>query len=125
MVRIRAGARTLGCCHRSAALVGRYHPDPFCGERDHENLASLVSEGPAQQTVDVCEQCRHYVKALTILAPIRPEDVFLQDLATLVLDVTALERGHRRPEAKARRVALIAAPSPLHTLFRLPRWTTG
>ena len=84
-----------------------------------------MSEGPAQQTVDVCELCLHYVKALTALVPIRPEDVFLQDLATLVLDVTALERGYRRPDAKARRVEVIAAPSRLQTLFRLPRWTTG
>jgi FdhE protein len=97
----------------------------FCGERGHEHLGSLVSEGPAQQTVDVCEQCRHYVKALTTLVPIRPEDVFLQDLATLVQDVTALERGYRRPDAKARRVEVIATPSRLRTLVRLPRWTIG
>jgi len=98
---------------------------PFCGERGHENLGSLVSEGPEQQTVDVCERCRHYIKALTVLVPIRPEDVFLQDLATLVLDVIALERGYRRPTAKGRRVEVIARPSRPRTLFQLGRWTTG
>ena len=98
---------------------------PFCGERGHKNLGSLVSEGSEQQTVDVCERCRHYVKALTALVPIRPEDVFLQDLATLVLDVIALERGYGRPAPKGRRVEVIAEPSRLQTLFRLRRWTTG
>ena len=98
---------------------------PFCGERGHEHLGSLVSEGPERQSVDVCERCRHYVKALTALVPIRPEHVFLQDLATLVLDVIALERGYCRPAAKGRRVEVIARPSRLQTLFRSRRWTTG
>ena len=98
---------------------------PICGERGHENLGSLVSEGSEQQTVDVCERCRYYVKAVTALVPIRPENVFLQDLATLVLDVTALERGYRRPTAKGRRVQVMAKPSRLRTLFRLRQWTTG
>jgi FdhE protein len=98
---------------------------PFCGERGHEHLGSLVSEGPERQSVDVCERCRHYVKALTALVPIRPEHVFLQDLATLVLDVIALERGYCRPDAKGRRVKVIAKLSRLRTLFRPRRWTTG
>ena len=98
---------------------------PFCGERGHEHLGSLVSEGPERQSVDVCERCRHYVKALTALVPIQPEHVFLQDLATLVLDVIALERGYCRPAAKGRRVEVIARPSRLQTLFRSRRWTTG
>jgi FdhE protein len=98
---------------------------PFCGERGHEHLGSLVSEGPERQSVDVCERCRHYVKALTALVPIRPEHVFLQDLATLVLDVIALERGYCRPAARGRRVEVIARPSRLQTLFRSRRWTTG
>ena len=97
---------------------------PICGERGHENLGSLVSEGSEQQTVDVCERCRYYVKAVTALVPIRPENVFLQDLATLVLDVTALERGYRRPTAQGRRVQVMATPSRLRTLFRLRQCTT-
>jgi FdhE protein len=97
---------------------------PFCGERGHENLGSLVSEG-FEQTVDVCELCRHYVKAVAALVPIRPEDVFLHDLATLVLDVIALERGYRRPTAKGQRVHVVAQPSGLRALFRLRQWTTG
>ena len=94
---------------------------PFCGERGHENLGSLTSEGPGQQSVDVCERCRHYIKAVTTLAPIRPQHVFLQDLATLVLDVIALARGFRRPTAKGRPVEVIATPSRLRALFRLRR----
>jgi FdhE protein len=97
---------------------------PFCGERSHDNLGSLVSEGSEPQTVDVCEQCRYYVKAVTTLVPIRPEDVFLQDLATLALDVIALERGYCRPAPKGRRVEVNARPSRLRALLGL-RWRTA
>jgi FdhE protein len=98
---------------------------PFCGERGHEHLGSLVLEEPDRRTVDVCERCRHYVKALTVLAPIRPEQVFLHDLATLVLDVIALGRGYLRPAAKGQRVEILAKPSRLGALLRPLRWTTG
>jgi FdhE protein len=98
---------------------------PFCGERGHEHLGSLAPEGAEQQTVDVCERCRHYVKAVTVLTPILPEQVFLHDLATLVLDVIALERGYSRPAAEGRSVEVIATPSRLRTLFWLHPWTTG
>jgi len=94
---------------------------PFCGERDHERLSSLVSQGLERQTVDVCDRCRHYLKAFAAQTPIRPERVFLQDLATLVLDVAALERGYRRPAAKGRRVEVIARPARMRTLLRLRR----
>ena len=80
---------------------------------------------PNQRTVDVCERCRHYVKAVTVLTPILPEQVFLHDLATLVLDVIALERGYSRPAAEGRSVEVIATPSRLRTLFWLHPWTTG
>ena len=119
------GQRRLRCGRCGGDWRTEWLRCPFCGERGHENLGSLVSEGPEPQTVDVCERCRHYVKALTALVPIRPEDVFLHDLARLVLDVIALERGYCRPAQKGRRVEVIAKPSRLRTLLRLHRWTTG
>ncbi len=94
---------------------------PFCGERGHEHLGSLVSEGDEPRTVEVCEQCRHYVKSLTVLAPIPPELTLLRDLDTLVLDITALERGYGRPPAPRQRVEVRAKVSRLRALFR----TTG
>jgi len=119
------GQRRLRCGRCGGDWRTEWLRCPFCGERGHENLGSLVSEGPEPQTVDVCQRCRHYIKALAGLVPIRPEHVFLQDLATLVLDVTALERGYRRPAATGREVEVIAKPSRLRTLFRLRQWTNG
>jgi len=95
---------------------------PFCGERDHERLGSLVSpDRRERQTIEVCEGCRGYVKTITTLAPLRPEHVVVEDLATLVLDVAALERGYRRPAARGHEVAVsvVAEPSRLLDLLGL------
>jgi hypothetical protein len=71
----------------------------------------------------VCDGCRGYVKTVTTLTPIPAEHVMLQDLATLVLDVHALEHDYRRPAAKGREVdvRVAAEPSWLRNLFRLGR----
>jgi FdhE protein len=115
------GLRRLRCGRCGGDWRTEWLRCPFCGERDHEHLGSLVPEGSERRTVDVCERCRHYVKAVTSLAPIRPEDVVLLDLATLVLDVVALDRGYVRPAAKRRAVEVVARPSWLRTIFRRPR----
>ncbi len=72
---------------------------PFCGERDHRRQGSLVPEGEEDlRKVDTCRSCRGYVKTVTTLVPIPPPEVLVQDLATLELDIAALERGYARPE---------------------------
>jgi FdhE protein len=115
------GQRRLRCGRCGGDWRTEWLRCPFCGERGHEHLGSLVPEGSERRTVDVCERCRHYVKAVTSLAPIRPDDVILQDLATLVLDVVALKRGYGRPAAKRRPVEVVSRPSWLRTIFRRPR----
>lgn len=74
---------------------------PFCGERDHARLGSLVSTGRlARDKIEVCDHCRGYIKTTMTFAPIPPERVLLQDLATVVLDVAAVERGYRPPNSR-------------------------
>ena len=116
------GARHLrcGCC--GSDWRTEWLRCPFCGERDHERLGSLVSpDRRERQTIEVCEGCRGYVKTITTLAPLRPEHVVVEDLATLVLDVAALERGYRRPAARGHEVAVsvVAEPSRLLDLLGL------
>ena len=77
--------------------------------------------GLERETIEVCDRCRGYVKTMTTHSAIRPEHVVLQDLATLVLDIAALERGYRRPAAKGHQVAVsvVAEPSRLRDLLGL------
>ena len=116
------GARHLrcGCC--GGDWRTEWLRCPFCGEDDHEELGSLVSpDSLARQTIEVCNRCSGYVKTMTTLSAIRPEHVVLEDLATLVLDIAALERGYRRPAAKGHEaaVSVVAESSRLHDLLGL------
>jgi FdhE protein len=116
------GARHLrcGCC--GGDWRTEWLRCPFCGEGDHEKLGSLVSPDKLErETIEVCDRCSGYVKTLTTLGPIPPEHVVLQDLATVVLDIAALERGYRRPAAKGHEVAVsvVAESSRLRDLLGL------
>jgi FdhE protein len=74
----------------------------FCRNDDHEQLTTLV---PDQQrtrgVIDACRRCRTYVKAFTTLQGTPPAAVMLEDLASVDLDIAALEHGYARPEGAA------------------------
>jgi FdhE protein len=75
---------------------------PFCGEREHTKLAALASEGRSDlRRVEACTVCLAYVKSVTTLSACAPGDVGLLDLATVDLDVAALEHGYARPARPA------------------------
>jgi FdhE protein len=75
---------------------------PFCGTSEHARLGALVPEaGGEARKVDTCGACRGYVKARATLAPWTPAEVLVEDLESVDLDLVALDRGFRRPEAPA------------------------
>jgi FdhE protein len=94
-------------------------PLSFCGERDHTRLGSLISaEGLEREKIEVCDRCDGYLKTITTFAPVRPEQVMLQDLATVVLDVAAVERGYRPPSPRRPlAVSIVARRSGLRALL--------
>jgi FdhE protein len=96
---------------------------PFCGERNHDKLGSLVSPDDVleRQSIEVCDSCSGYLKTITTLTAIPPEDVQLHDLATLALDIAVLERDYRRPGVKgcALGVDVVAEPWRLRDLLSL------
>jgi FdhE protein len=68
---------------------------PFCGNRDHQRLGFLHSEGAeAKYRAAVCDACRGYVKMLATLSALPPLHLLLADAATLHLDLAAAERGY-------------------------------
>jgi FdhE protein len=71
---------------------------PYCATRDHDELVALVPEksGP-KGAVDACRRCRGYLKTFNRLQGCPAETVVLEDLASVDLDVAALERGYARP----------------------------
>jgi FdhE protein len=92
-------ARRLRCGH----CGGDWGLNPllcvYCGNDDHQKLTALVPEkGRESRRVDACLGCRGYLKAVASLGALAPELIPLEDLATVELDVVALEREYHRPE---------------------------
>lgn len=75
---------------------------PFCQNADHQHLGSLVPEGGGEaRRVETCDRCRGYVKSVATLRAWAGDEVALADLATVDLDLAAVERGFARPDAAA------------------------
>jgi FdhE protein len=71
---------------------------PYCSMTNHEELVSLVPEKSGSNSViDACRRCLGYVKSFTKLQGSPPVKVLLDDLASVQLDVAALEQGYKRP----------------------------
>jgi FdhE protein len=91
------GARFL-CC----ALCGLEWPFnriqcPSCFEENPQALPSFTSESHADVRLEACETCHRYVKSFDLSQDARPVPE-VDDLASIALDLWALERGFTRVE---------------------------
>lgn len=76
---------------------------PYCGVIGHAARSALISEQDGEaRKVETCLQCRGYLKIVSTLRAWAGDEVPLADLATVDLDLVALEREFVRP-----------APTPL------------
>ena len=70
---------------------------PYCAMSDHDQLVALVPEkGGTNAVIDACQRCLGYVKTFTRLQGCSPGAVMLEDLASVDLDVAAIEHGFAR-----------------------------
>jgi FdhE protein len=71
----------------------------YCGMTDHEQLLSLVpDQGGNTRVIEACKRCLGYVKTFTTLQGSPAARVMLDDLASVDLDIAALEHGYKRPQ---------------------------
>jgi FdhE protein len=74
---------------------------PYCDVTGHEARATLVSEEDREsRRVETCAACRRYLKNISTLRAWAGDEVALADLATIELDLVALERDYERPEPR-------------------------
>ena len=67
----------------------------------HEARAALVSEQDGEaRKVETCSACRGYLKSVSTLRAWAGDEVALIDLATVDLDLVALERAFERPQPR-------------------------
>ncbi len=86
---------------------------PYCGETDHRNLGFLLPTGSEEsRQVATCATCRRYLKSLATLQASPAHAVALEDLASVDLDLVALERGYLRPARPGYAVALRLVEQP-------------
>lgn len=71
---------------------------PFCANEHFASLTYLTSEQAGEaRRVFACDRCQGYLKTIATIMPIDPLNVPVEDLATLELDLAAVEAGRRRP----------------------------
>jgi FdhE protein len=70
---------------------------PYCAMSDHDELVALVPEKGGSNVIEACQRCLGYVKTFTRLQGCSPGAVVLEDLASVDLDVAAIEDGFARP----------------------------
>ena len=97
----REGMRMMQCSFcQSAYRVSRIGC-VYCGERDPQKLRYFNAEEKPGFRVDLCEQCKMYIKTVDFRQMDRISVPVLDDLESLPMDVLAQSRGHIRPTLSA------------------------
>jgi FdhE protein len=91
-------SRFLRCSGCGSAWRWRRIGCPYCGTEDFRELRTLQVDGEQRFRVSVCERCTGYLKVGNAFDPPPAVLLALDDLASLHLDVAAIERGYRRPD---------------------------
>lgn len=66
---------------------------PFCNNNKQKTLRYFFSEEEKGYRVDVCDECKKYIKAVDTREVKRPVHPFLEQISTLHLDLIAQEQG--------------------------------
>ncbi len=66
-----------------------------CGNSDPDSLHSFFDEDEKTCRIDLCDKCHQYMKTIEC-GNLEESDPVLEDLATLHLDVVAIEKGYAR-----------------------------
>ncbi|HEY3059617.1 MAG TPA: formate dehydrogenase accessory protein FdhE [Chloroflexota bacterium] len=90
-------AEFLRCTACGSAWRWRRIACPYCTTDDYREQHTLQIEGEQRFRVSVCERCKGYLKVGNAFDPPPAELLGLDDLASMYLDVAAIERGYHRP----------------------------
>jgi FdhE protein len=67
---------------------------PFCGNEEQQSLAYFTIEGDERYRVDVCNECKRYIKIVDFREAKQKADLDVEDIATIHLDMRANEEGY-------------------------------
>ncbi|MDQ5986738.1 MAG: Protein FdhE [Syntrophus sp. SKADARSKE-3] len=67
---------------------------PFCGNEEQQTLAYFTVEEDERYRVDVCNECKRYIKIVDFRQTKEEANLDVEDIATLHLDILANEEGY-------------------------------
>jgi FdhE protein len=67
---------------------------PFCGNEEQQTLAYFTIEEDDRYRVDVCNECKRYIKIVDFRDTKEKADMDIEDIATLHLDMLANDEGY-------------------------------
>jgi len=67
---------------------------PFCGNEEQQTLAYFTIEEDDRYRVDVCNECKRYIKIVDFRESREKADMDVEDIATLHLDMLANDEGY-------------------------------
>jgi FdhE protein len=110
--------RRLRCARCGGDWQTQWLMCPYCGNDDHTRLAALVAEATGEsRKIEACRDCAAYVKTVTTLAAADAPTLRLLDLATVDLDLAALERDFTRPAGLGRPLGVTVVERPATRRF--------
>ncbi len=96
----------LRCAACASSWRARPGTCPFCGNDDARLLRTLTLQGESRFSVAACERCKGFFKIATAFDAAPAELLALDDVASLQLEIAAVERGFRRPPGSGYRIEL-------------------
>ena len=87
------GARMLHCGLCRMEWLFKRIGCPFCGNEAQDKLRFFSDEKVPAYRVDVCDECKGYLKAVDARVKKEPLCMFVENLATLHLDIVAEREG--------------------------------
>ncbi len=84
----------------------------YCGNLDLRTQGYLAPEAQREaRRAETCDVCSSYLKSFAALRPMTPAELFANDLATVEIDLAAVDRGYTRPAHPAFRLQVELRPS--------------
>jgi FdhE protein len=93
-IRGKAENRYLFCNQCGFEWNYRHIKCPFCGNEEQQSLAYFTIDGDERYRVDVCNECKRYIKIVDFRELKQKADLDVEDIATLHLDMLANDEGY-------------------------------
>ena len=93
-IRDDEGNRYLFCNQCGFEWKYRWIKCPFCGNEEQQTLAYFTIEEDDRYRVDVCNECKRYIKIVDFRDTREKADLDVEDIATLHLDMLANDEGY-------------------------------